>query len=118
MSIRSRVSIESKGMFATAIFYLAVGIIFLALLPMTDFAPHLAIIGIFSLIVAYGVFEKRNWTIWLIIMLFLVASTFSAYMLYYYLSNDYLLSVGMLAYLILTWVSTAYIALKRESLES
>jgi len=118
MSLGSKINVESKGMLMNQVFYLAVGIIFLALLPMTDFAPHLGIIAIFSLIAAYGMFRKRNWTIWLIVILFFVATTFSVYMLYYYLSSDYLLGIGMLTYLILTWVSTAYVASKRGSLES
>jgi hypothetical protein len=118
MSLGSKINVESKGMLMNLVFYLAVGMIFLALLPMTDFAPHLGIIGIFSLIAAYGMFRRRNWTIWLIVMLFFVGTTFSVYMLYYYLFSDYLLGIGMLAYLILTWVSTAYVASKRGSLES
>jgi hypothetical protein len=118
MSIVSKLKIESKGVFATSIFYVVVGIIFLALLPITDFPPHIAIIGLFSLIGAYGLFTKRGWTIWLVVILFFVANTFSAYMLYYYISNDYLLALGTIAYLILTWIATAYVAAKRKSLES
>jgi hypothetical protein len=118
MSLRSKLNIESRGMMATLVFYAVVGVIFLALLPLTSFAPHLGIIGIFSLIVAYGVFAKRNWTIWFIVVLFFVATTFSAYMLYYYLQSDYVLSIAVIAYLVLTWIATAYVASKRGSLES
>jgi glucan phosphoethanolaminetransferase (alkaline phosphatase superfamily) len=118
MSIVSKLKIESKGVFATSIFYVIVGIIFLALLPITGFPPHIAIIGLFSLIAAFGMFTKRSWTIWLVVILFFVANTFSAYMLYYYLSKDYLQGLGVVAYLIFTWIATAYAATKRKSLES
>jgi hypothetical protein len=118
MSFASKFNIESKGMFANFLFYAIIGMIFLALLPITDSPPHIGLIGIFSLITAYGVFKKRNWTIWFVVVLFFVATTFSVYMLYYYLLKDYLIGTSMIAYLILTWVSTAYITTKRKSLES
>lgn len=119
MSFTSKLNVENKGMLATSIFYVIVGIAFLVLLWMTGFAPQLGIIGVFSLITAYGLFQKRSWSIWLIVILFFVATTFSLYMLDYYLSvSDYLTSLGVTAYLVLTWVFSAYAASKRNSLES
>ena len=117
MSLGSKLGIENRGMAATLIFYLVVGIIFLALLPLTGFPPHVGIIGIFSLITAYGTLKKRSWAIWFVVVLFLVATTFSAYTFYYFLS-DYVLSLTMIAYLILTWVFTGYVASRRRSIES
>ena len=118
MPLGSKLNIESRGMFAALVFYLAVGIAFLALLPWAGFLPSVGIIGIFSVVAAYGVFRKRNWTIYFVAILFLTGTTFSVLMLYYYLLTDYVLSIGMLAYLILTWVFTGYIVSKRRSLES
>jgi len=105
-------------MFATFIFYAIVGIIFLALMPMANFPPHIGIIAIFSLVAAYGVFRKRAWAIWFIIILFFVATTFSAFMISDIMTGDYLLGASMIAYLILTWVFTAYATSKRKTLES
>ena len=119
MSLASKLNIESKGMFAASIFYAIAGIVFLILLVTAGFPPHLGIIGVFSLIAAYGLFQKRSWSIWLIAILFFVATTFSIYMLHYYLSlSDYLMSLGITAYLVLTWIFSAYAASKRSSLES
>jgi len=118
MSIESKLNIESKGIFITFIYYAIVGLGFLALLPLSNFPPHVGIIGILSLITAYGMFRKRNWTIWFVIILFFGATTFSAYMLYSYLLKDYIIGISAIAYLILTWVSTAYAASKRKTLES
>jgi hypothetical protein len=40
-------------------------------------------------------------------------------MLYwYYLRAEYLMFAGMSAYLILTWVATIYLAIKRKNLEA
>ena len=118
MSLISKLNIENKGMFAASVFLAVVGAAFLVLLVLTGFPPHLGIIGVFSLVAAYGLFQKRSWSIWLVVILFFVGTTFSAYMLYYYLFKDYIISLGVASYLVLTWVFTAYVASKRSSLES
>jgi nicotinamide riboside transporter PnuC len=118
MSIASKLRIESKGMLAASIFYGIVGVAFLVLLPTANFPPHLAIIGILSLATAYGVVRKRIWTIWLIVILFFVATTFSAFVIYDVMPEDYVLGTSMIAYLILTWIFTAYAAEKRKALET
>jgi len=118
MSLKSKLKIENIGMFAALAFYAIVGIVCFAALPMANFPPHIGIIGILSLITAYGVFKKRVWTIWLVVMLFFIATTFSAVTLYYSLGKDLLLDIGMIAYLIFTWVFTVYTAAKRKALES
>lgn len=105
-------------MFATSAFYAVAGIIFFVLLVLTNFAPHMGIIGIFSLVTAYGLFTKRAWTMWFVIILFFVATTFSAFMIYNVLGTDYLLGIGAIIYLVLTWVFTAYALAKRKTLET
>jgi hypothetical protein len=39
-------------------------------------------------------------------------------MIYDALTNAYLIALGMIAYLILTWIFTAYAAMKRNALEA
>lgn len=119
MSIRSRLKIESIGMFATIVFYAVVGIVCFAILAVVDLRfVHIGIIGILSLITAFGLFKKRRWSFWLVVMLFFIATTFSAYTLYYFMLRDLILGSSMIAYLILTWVFTAYTVAEREMLES
>jgi hypothetical protein len=118
MTLRSKLKMENIGMFSALAFYAVVGVICLAVLPMAGFPPHIGIIGILSLITAYGLFRKRVWTIWLVVMLFFVATAFSAYTLYYFLGKDILLDISMIVYFILTWVFTVYVAAKRRTLES
>ena len=118
MSFASKLKMESVGMMLTLIFYLIVGIISFVALVIAYFPLHIGIIGIFSLVTAYGLCRKRNCTIWFVIMLFLIATTFATYTLYYYFWQNLLFTTGVLAYLILTWVFTAYIALKRKTLET
>lgn len=118
VSIGSKLKIENRGMFATSAFYAIVGIIFFVVLPMASFAPHLAIIGIFSLATAYGVLRKRAWTIWFVAILFFVATTFSAFMIYNIPQIDLLLGISAIVYLVLTWVFTAYAVTNRKVFES
>lgn len=118
MSLKSKLKIESVGMFTAFIFYALVGIICFVALPITNFPPHIGIIGILSLITTYGLFKKRVWTIWIVVALFFIATTFSAFMLYYTFGQNILLNVIVIAYFILTWIFTAYTAAKRKTLES
>ena len=114
MSLGSKLKIESTGMFVTSAFYAVAGIIFFISLLNASFAPHLGIIGIFSLITAYGVFRKRAWAIYFVAVLFFVSTTFSAFIIYEALGTDYLLGLSAIAYLALTWVFTAYAVTKRK----
>jgi len=118
MSPEFKLEKENIGITVAFIFYVIVGIVCFIFLPISNYPPHIGIIGVFSLLSAYGLFKKRVWAIWLIAMLFFVATTFSAAMLYYNLGRDMLLNVSMIAYLVLTWVFTAYVAAKREILET
>jgi len=118
MSLRSKLKVESVGMFVAFVFYAVVGIICFVELPMTNFPPHIGIIGILSLITAYGLLKSRTWTLWVVIALLFIATTFSAYTLHFAFEKDVLLAVGMIIYLIFTWVFTAYTAAKRKALES
>jgi hypothetical protein len=117
MSLGSRLRIESWGIFATSVFYAVVGIVFLALLPLSGFPPDVGIIGILSLLAAYGMFRKRAWSFWFVMISFFGSTTFALYAIYSALTSDFFVGVGMIFYLILTWVFTAYAADKRKVLE-
>lgn len=116
MSIISKLT-ESKGFLLVSVFYLVVALLSLVLMAMTGFPPHMGIIGIFSLAAGYGVLMKRSWSLYPIIVLFFVATAFSLYMLYYELATNVLIVLGSVAYLVLSWIATAYVASKRAKLE-
>ena len=97
---------------ATIVFYGIAGIIFLILLPLSGFPPHIGLMGIMSLITAYGLLTQRKWANWLVIGLFFVASTFTLYTLYYVITTDAVTSAGMIAYAVLTWIFTIIIIRK------
>ena len=119
MSLRTKLRMENIGTLAASIFYAIVGMICFALLTISAFRLiHISTIGILSLIAAYGLLKSRVWAIWVVVALFFIATTFSAYMLYSAFQKDLLLDVSMIAYLVLTWIFTAYTAARREVLES
>jgi hypothetical protein len=119
MSLKSKLKVGSVGMFAAFVFYSVVGIICFAALAIIDFSLiHLGIIGILSLITAYGLLKSRAWALWVVIALLFISTTFSAYTLYFAFEKDVLLDVGMIAYLLFTWFFTAYTVAKRKALES
>ncbi|MEM3622449.1 MAG: hypothetical protein QXR76_01590 [Candidatus Bathyarchaeia archaeon] len=117
MAIKSKLKMENIGIFLALAFYVVVGVTCFVVLPLANFPPHIGIMGILSLITAYGLFKKRVWAVWLVVMLFFIATTFSVFMLYYCFGKDFLFDIGMFAYLILTWVFTAYIVAKRKIFE-
>ncbi|MGQ9507328.1 MAG: hypothetical protein ACUVTB_05660 [Candidatus Bathycorpusculaceae bacterium] len=116
MSIK--IKMENVGIFLALTFYVVVGVICFVVLPLANFLPTLGIMGVLSLITAYGIFKKRFWAIWLVVMLLFIATTFSASMLYSYFGKDLIIDISMFAYLILTWIFTAYAVAKRKVFES
>lgn len=117
MSIKSKIKMENVGIFLALAFYAVVGVICFVVLPMANFPPHIGIMGVLNLITAYGLFKKRVWTVWLVVMLLFIATTFSAFMLSSFFGKDLILDMSMFAYLFLTWIFTVYIVVKRKVFE-
>ncbi len=95
-------------------FYALSGLILLISLPFAGFAPQLGLLGILSLIVAYGVFTKRGWAPWLIFILFVAASTFTLYTLVVAGFSNALVGLSMVGYVALTWIFAIYMLLIRR----
>ena len=108
MSIASRFRSMGLGSQLVFIFFMVIGVLFLVLLPFNDYPPHLGLTGALSLVAAYGLFMKRFWSVWLVAALFFVANVFSIVTLYFTLTTNLLVSLGLFAYLILSWILTIY----------
>jgi len=113
VSITSKLRSFNRVELASLAFYIASGVVLLVYLPLTGYAPQLGLLGILSVIVAYGVFTKRAWAPWLIFILFVGASTFSLYTLAVAGFSNALLGISMVAYAVLTWIFTIYLLLIR-----
>src|SRR4030043_55631 len=118
MSFASKLKTMDIGALAPVAFYGAVGVLLLALLPFSNFPPHVGLTGILSLITAYGIFKKRFWALWLVVALFAVATTFSLYTLYVVAFSNWIVGVSMIVYAVLTWTFTFYIVVKRKPSEA
>jgi hypothetical protein len=118
MSLITKFKTMSTKTLAPVAFYGAAGILFLILLPLANFPPHIGLTGILSLITAYSLFKKRFWATWLVAAMFFVNTTFSMYTLAYVLFHDWIMSISMIAYAVLTWAFTAYTLSKRKPAET
>jgi hypothetical protein len=99
---------------ASTAFYAVSGIILLVFLPLTGFAPQLGLLGVLSVIVAYGVFTERKWAPWINVILFIGASTFAIYTLVSIGFSNIIIALEMIAYLVLTWLFAWFNILKRK----
>ncbi len=111
MSFASRLKGFNRIELAALAFYAISGIILLVFLPLTGFPPQLALLGIVSLITAYGLLVKRGWAPWILFILFAGASTFSIYTLAVAGFSNPLLGISLTVYAVLTWVFAGYILL-------
>jgi hypothetical protein len=118
VSLGSKFKTVDARLLGPVVFYGAVGVIFLVLLPFANFPPHIGLIGILSLVTAYGLFKKRFWALWLVVALFAVATTFSIYTLYIVTLSNWIVGISMIIYAVLTWLFTFYIVLKRKPLQA
>jgi len=114
LALASRLKNFNRIELLSLAFYALSGLILLVSLPFASYAPQLGLLGILSLIVAYGVFTKRSWAPWLIFILFMAATTFSLYTLVVAGFTDALVGLSLLGYLVLTWVFAIYLLLIRR----
>lgn len=118
MGFKLRSKIENIGLLLTSIFYAAVGIICFVMLATIDYEMvHIGLIGIISLITAYGLIKRRRWALWSAFVLFFTNTTFAASMLYYTIGGDILIDIAMILYLAMTWAATIYLAARQKKLE-
>ena len=118
MDLRSRFA--QKGFLLFTIFYLIAGIWNIIILGLNGLnPPHVALVALLSLISALGIFRLKSWSVWLVIGLFFVVTTYSAYMLDYTLTkqaSNWTAVIVWIIYLLLTWIATIFVVAKRDQL--
>jgi hypothetical protein len=117
VSFASKLKTAGIRTLAPVAFYGAAGLIFLVLLPLANFPPHIGLTGILSLVTAYGIFKKRFWALWLVVALLAVATTISLYTLYVFAFTNVIVGISMIVYAVLMWLFTLYIVLKQKPTE-
>jgi hypothetical protein len=96
------------------VFFAVTGILLLVFLPLSSFPPHLALLGILSLITAYSLLSNRVWATWLVFILLITISVFSLYTLYAVGFSNAIVALIMVAYAALTWAVVAWLWLRRK----
>lgn len=115
-----------KGLVVFTVFYLVAGIGNIIIFGMNDFnPPHVALVALLSLISAIGIFRLERWSLWLVVALFFIVTTYSSFMLNFYLEENpisqgtinWVVVLLWTIYLLLTWVATMYVVAKRGDLK-
>jgi len=121
--LKFKLKVENPIVLLFSIFYAIVGIAFLFIFVFYSFQLlHLGIIGVLSLITAYGVFRMEKWAVWLVVTLFFLGTTFGAITLYDSIvlqtfEGALLFHLTLIVYLIMTVVAFIYVAAKRKNFE-
>ena len=125
MGLMSRLRIEYTGMLFFVLFYLVAAVANFAILGIYGLGLfHVSLVAVLSLLAAFGLYRLRRWSLWFVVGLFFIATTYGAIMLNatwkeYLSSMDIGVVFGVLVwvlYLALTWIATTYVVAKRKNL--
>jgi len=109
-----------------AVFYTIVGVAQITVLALSNFRLVTAgALAVLSLIVAYGLFTVKKWSVWLVIGLFFPQVVFAAVTLYasilwysfYPEVSLLLLDALLVSFIVLSFVSLVYVAAKRKTFQ-
>jgi len=124
MTLKSKLKVENPVVLLFSVFYAVAGAAEIFVLAVTNFTapPHLGVLGLLSLITAYGLFKMRRWSVLLVTALFFLGVTFSATTLYDSIilqtfEGALLFHVALIAYMIMTVIAFIYVAAKRKDFE-
>lgn len=124
MGLSSRLT--QNGFLLFTVFYLIAGIGNIIILSTNGFnPPHVALIALLSLISAIGIYRLEKWSLWLVVGLLFIVTTYASFMLNFHLeesainqgSVNWAVVLTWTIYLVLTWVATIYVAAKRGELK-
>ena len=97
------------------VFYIVSGAFLLALLPFSGFAPHIGLIGVFSIITGAIVLAKREWALWFIIVLFITALVFAFWTIFTLLGSNWLVTVGLIIYAVLEFAAIVSLTIMHKT---
>jgi hypothetical protein len=105
-------------------FYVVVGIAELGYFAIENVSapPHIPVLGILSLITAYGLFKMKKWALPLVVGLFFVGITFGVTTLNNSLAQQpfggaVVFHTSLIMYLIILLIASVYIVKQRERLK-
>lgn len=97
------------------LFYIILGALLLAVMPFSGFAPHLALIGVFSLVTGVAVLLIRKLMVWFVTVQFIAAEVFALWTLFSIGASNWLITAGLAGYAVLTLTATLSLTIWRKS---
>lgn len=125
MILKWRPKVENVGVTAFSIFYAVVGCLLLVHVFLSTFRapPSVGVLGLLSLMAAYGLIKTSKWSVFLIVALFFVGTTFGATELFASVVREtfnpnlemLLFHLALIVYLIIMAIATVYVVARRRS---
>ena len=124
MTLKSKFKVESPVVFLFSVFYIIAGAVEVSYLVIENLTapPHIGVLGLLSLITAYGLFKMKKWSVLLVTALFFLGITFGATTLYdsvilQTFEGALLFHTALIAYMIILLIAFVYVVAKREKFE-
>ncbi len=121
MTAKSMFNSKNPMVLLFSIFYIIVGVVEVGYWALENFSapPHIVVLGILSLITAYGFFRMKKWSVPLVIAVFFIGITFGAITLSTSLvlqtfGGAPLFHTALIAYMIILLIAFIYTIAKRE----
>ena len=113
--------VAPPGIVISSLFYATSGVWFLSIVNVSALL-NVAILAVLSLITACGLFHMKKWSIWLVVILFFLGTTFGATTLYNSVilqtfEGALLFHTALIVYMIMLLTAFVYVAAKREKFE-
>ena len=115
MSITAKFKNLTRPEQLSIVFYIVSGAFLLALLPFSGFAPHLGLIGVFSIITGVIVLMKRGWAVWFVMVQVITALVFAFWTMVSVGSSNWLIVAGLAVYAVLDLAATLYLTVLRKT---
>ena len=123
--MKLKLKTEHPGVLLVSIFYAVVGVVLVFILVLASFRLfHAGVLAVLNLMLAYGLFKMRKWSVKLLAALFLPQVVFGVITLYSVtlwtfssISETTAFSLSLIVYVVLCFVSLVYVAAKRKDFE-
>ncbi|MFB0567762.1 MAG: hypothetical protein ACETVM_04180 [Candidatus Bathyarchaeia archaeon] len=123
--MKLKLKTEHPGVLLVSIFYAVVGVVLVFILVLASFRLfHVGVLAVLNLMLAYGLFKMKKWSVKLLAALFLPQVVFGVITLYSVtlwtfssISETTAFNLSLIVYVVLCFVSLVYVATKRKDFE-
>lgn len=125
MDLGSKLKVVHRGFFFFSIFYFVAAIANFIILGFYGLGLfHVTLVGVLSLVAAFGLYKLQSWVLWFVVGLFFIVTTYGVTMLSVTIETIqggselswFLAVIIWVLYIVFTWIATAYVAARRKNL--